>query len=392
MRFGYGARTRTEITLHLANISASCILGAVLILTVTTAGLPAGRAQSEPKYMYYSVSFAGRSDGIVLATKSNKPYLLATVNDGRTWSHRMLPFRPAWLHFVTAADGWAVAGSPSLCNLCHDYLYRTVNGGGIWRRIERLGNWRSPGQIQFVTPKLGWLHYRTCGRCSIKTMQTKDGGISWRPARWPFSHRFSWEFLSPEVGWALELLPLNDRVSGCSTQMYVTYDAGRSWSKRPTKPGCYSLPAFANPLDGWMVVDPEGTGNCSMGGCANALLKTTNAGRTWTTEHGLKQDEGRQFWPGAWGGFPEQPYFPNKSRGWIVFNAGAGSGTGGVSVTEDGGRTWHRYLLNIRDPSVAVLSGTEAWLAAINMGPYMSSRLMHTQDGALHWKTVNPRF
>lgn len=354
----------------------------------------------QPEFVYSSVQFPTHDAGFVLAAKHGNPYLLTTLNDGRSWAHETLPFRPGWMQLVNATDGWAVDVGPE-CSLCHEHLYRTANGGRTWRVLKDLGNWRTtPGQVQFVSAAEGWVHYRPCGRCRGVTMRTDDGGWTWTRAHWPFTTSFYWRFSSLNAGWAVEPVTKTParraggpkKILKCVNKLFRTDNGGRTWKIWPKQPACYELPVFANANDGWMVMDPQPAGNCAGGGCLDELMKTVDGGQTWQVQQTLKQDEGKRPWTGRWGGFPDLVAFPSTSHGWIDISAGAGPEDGGVAVTSDGGNHWRRYLHGYRDPSLAVIAPSEAWVASANVSGVLPSALLHTNNDGGHWATVDPQF
>lgn len=130
-----------------------------------------------------------------------------------------------------------------------------------------------------------------------------------------------------------------------------------------------------------------------MGGCSYTLLKTTDGGWTWrdepTTAHGKASP---LLNTGCCGGFAELTAFPSISHGWIDVSAWAGPEDGGVVVTSDSGKIWRRYLNHYRQPSLAVLSSNEAWVAAVNDAPVPPSALLHTTNDGGRWTNVSPAF
>lgn len=221
-----------------------------LLCSLLLANLPStgsvGRAASpgEPVYTYDVVQFPNRSDGFVAATKSKKPYLLTTTNDGRTWSHFRF-YSAGWFQFVNAKDGWVLPNGRTS-------LYRTTNGGRTWSRGRQLSVEGSL-TIQFLSATTGFAHYNPCQGCNGITIETRNGGATWKRAHWPFKKAYwLFHFSSVNDGFVAQQTPGSDALP-CRNELYYTTDGGRHWTVRDKAKICYTIPSFANRLDGWMV-------------------------------------------------------------------------------------------------------------------------------------------
>lgn len=367
--------------------------------------LPVTAKSSEPRYQYSTVRFPNRQDGFILATANSSEYLLSTTNDGRTWTRRLLAVDPEWFHFVNASDGWLVGSRPCHC-LLPNTLYRTRDGGRSWHKLMTFR--KSPPLVQFASSRRGWAQAGFNG----KVFETNNGGSTWHRAHWPFRRQFTWTFRNARAGWASVFAPRRARHAACMpTQLYATDNGGHTWTKRPTTPGCYTLPSFSNAMDGWMLVDPaefdvktgslfEGTSNCIHDvGCPSALLRTTDGGRTWTTEHPVTADERvPPFWPGGRAYGLAYPVFTDVTHGWMVVPNPNGGPTpppgesGGITTTADGGLTWHFHHLGLSMLELAATSDQEAWVTAHNYDRLQQrSFVLHTTDDGHHWKVVHLR-
>ena len=359
-----------------------------------------------PPYTYSTVLFTSRQDGFILAMKNpGIPYLFSTTDGGRTWIRRITLLYAGWFQFVNASDGWLI-GSPD-CGCDHPILglYRTRNAGRTWRKLVTLP--RGYPQIQFVSSRKGWMQFN-----GASILETSNDGATWRPSDWPFKTD-DWSFRNANVGWAEARVGHQPVNTGCTlSQLYVTFNSGRTWSKRPAAPGCYTLPSFANRRDGWMLVDPDQyqlfipPSNCFHDyGCPEALLQTADGGRTWTTEHPVTQDEPppgslghKGYWPGGATYGLQTPVFVDAHHGWMVTdNPGGGApplrgSSGGVATTVNGGATWHLHHLGFGQLQLAPTSGRDAWVTVLSADVQPNqSYVLHTTDGGRRWKIVHFR-
>jgi photosystem II stability/assembly factor-like uncharacterized protein len=90
-------------------------------------------------------------------------------NGGRTWKlgPQLLGTEAARTTWLNAREGWALQEGGK--------LVATVNGGVSWRLIATSQLFAKAENIQFVTPKNGWL----AGPGFLQT--TTDGGVTWKP-------------------------------------------------------------------------------------------------------------------------------------------------------------------------------------------------------------------
>lgn len=342
-------------------------------------------ASQESRYSYSTVQFPNASDGFVAAAKFGKPYLLTTRNDGRTWSHFHF-YSTNWFQFVNAEDGWMIPDN-ARCYVCRTSIYRTINGGRTWQRGKQLDS-SGLQMIQFLSATRGFAHYNPCEGCKGITIETRNGGKTWERAHWPFrTASWTFQFSSAEDGYVIQQTP-GLVTNQCRSKLYYTTNGGGHWTGRDTAQICYTMPSFANRSDGWMVVSPSPE-DCDDGSCTYELLKTTDGGWSWHVEPTMAHGKlSNRFNTGCCGGFASLTAFPNTSHGWVDVSAEAGPEDGGVVVTSDGGRTWRRFFNQYRQPSLAVLSSNEAWVASGTI----PSALLHTTNDEVRWEKINPTF
>ena len=365
-----------------------------------------------PNYQYSSIQFVNQHDGFLVASKA-QTVLLTTVDAGTSWSRHAVPYGDAYdVQFVNSRDGWLIAGPRSRVKGPAQYLFRTTDGGRTWKRLLYFTG-LSPDEVQFVNSRVGWLEYYG----DKAPIQTTDGGRTWHATHRGFPSQVYWQFLNAKVGWATTDAYATDG-NNCEPcgheQLYVTADGGHTWTKRPARPGYYDFPAFGTAKSGWMVVGrPYGpTQPQTRTGGQMALLHTTNAGRTWSVQHSYSQDGGSggdgwggmlhgPYWPGGWAGTLFRPQFMNARDGWMLFGGWSSPAGrplkrlwlyGGVTTTNDGGKTWHMHRLNITASSSVnfdPVSGTDAWLTVEQTaGDQPASFVLHTTDQGRHWRPV----
>src|SRR5579884_2790283 len=339
---------------------------------------------------YIGVSFPDKNHGFVVADKKQVSYLLSTSDGGRSWHRYRIGFPPfEAIQFLNYARGWALGGRPIHCRrTCYDYIYRTDNGGRTWKRELRLSR-NNVDAFQFVNLQTGWILDSTCPTCNERVLMTTNGGYSWHASRWGLQQVGAFRFLTSKIGWAVTY-GLRGR-QPVAASVFMTSDGGHKWVRRLTMPVFEMWPAFANRWDGWVLTSK--TGRCARAGCVLQFRETFNGGKTWPRRYNLRER------PAGFGGFPESMLFPDQRHGWLVLNAGAGPNGGGVATSINGGLSWHRVKAlvcyrNLISTSVAVVGGTEGWVAGgdLRRCPQSQAGLVETTNGGYRWTSIHPRF
>lgn len=262
--------------------------------------------------------------------------VLHTADGGRTWQRAtiQMPF-PRQLSFVDAQHGWLLAAVRSDGGAAEPAgVFRTADGGKTWANVSTalFSDTTPPGQlpyggqksgIRFLDGSTGWV----TGSVPLANLAwlyvTHDGGSTWQQQALPMppglpSARLS--VLSPTFFSATDgILPVlfadNTTGSMIATVIYTTRDGGRSWQS--TVPVLAALPllSFADMQHGWatdgtalystfdggahwlklspqagfknvtrldFVSDTVGWAISSATPTTSTLLKTVDAGRTWT--------------------------------------------------------------------------------------------------------------
>jgi photosystem II stability/assembly factor-like uncharacterized protein len=163
-----------------------------------------------------------------------------------------------------------------------------------------------------------------------------------------------------------------------SDEILTSADGGPHWS-RVADPRWMSRPcqiadlASAGRRRWWLLC----LGDAAAGSSTKALLRTTDAGRTWTIASQVASLTA-PWHPGSVGnGEPNAMAAGSRSRLWLCFQ-------NSMAESDDAGRTWTSVPgINPQgNPAAfAVLSPTRAWLLAAGQG------LWRTTDGR-HWRAL----
>lgn len=249
--------------------------------------------------------------------------VFATADGGRTWTAGApvpagfggvsdppdvnMPGSGNRLDFLDDRIGWlrtfSVPGQHTL------KLYGTTDGGRTWRLIvtaadsdgstlARLGRDCYEDDLRFVSANLGWMSYNCVSAQPAgqpgsgspapgpEVAVTKDGGRSWQQVllpRFTTGHNSCVTTAPIFYNSSQEILAAycfkSSQASGgvhpgdWRAGIYVTSDAGLSWSLRPMPPGG-GIPAFSDAQNGWSAVWPGEKGAWDM-------FRTSDSGLTW---------------------------------------------------------------------------------------------------------------
>lgn len=214
---------------------------------------------------------------------------------------------------------------------------------------------RTYGDVAF-DGKAGWVDGTDCGTgtCNAFVLRTTDGGQSWSQVTLPSMTPGPISWVDSSEAWLSGTAPYactNAGTSLCRPVLLQTTDGGQTWIQvyQGAPSGVLSQVSFVSATEGYAV----GTGAAcdpTVSNC-NALLRTTDAGHTWTTVAGAP--------------YPDALDFLDSSRGWVIGQmCGKTCGEVGIYATTDGGQTWSLQLatamtqapfasdLSMLDPSV----------------------------------------
>jgi hypothetical protein len=175
--------------------------------------------------------------------------------------------------------------------------------------------------------------------CNLEVVATSDGerweSVAMLPA---FSDQL--DFIDQRTGWAATYTAKNEPGQPDDTATVVaTHDGGRTWTPQLSIDG--PSPSmqidFTDQHSGWALV---ATNDCVGTACTSySLYQTIDGGGSWVK---LQDGSPTSWWsPRNRVSLLGGPHFASASMGWIPILYD-GSGTDGVLLTTDGGRTWAR--------------------------------------------------
>jgi len=213
--------------------------------------------------------------------------LYRTSDGGMTWKSNPLPFGGAYLQFLDANTGRALADRGAAAGSEAVELFQTSDGGANWSSVFH----DDPGQpgasdslpmagikngMTFSTARTGWVTGSIPSDGEVYLYITQDGGVSWSQQSLSLPAGYAaYQYLpqAPVFFGKDGILPLTIYQSG-STAMtfYTSQDGGLTWTGNPAdarrviQPG---LPAIADALHIW----------CWDGGAS--LYTSRNGGQSW---------------------------------------------------------------------------------------------------------------
>ena len=288
------------------------------------------------------------------------------------------------VQFVDDQKGWVVGDSEILA---------TTDGGVTWTAQDP-GTSESLTAVHFVDAANGWA---VGGHGTI--IHTSDGGATWAPqASGTSDDLSSVTFLDARDGWVTGSYPGVDDYSGGF--ILHTSDGGRDWTTQfdspysPTQgPGVdFGAVAFADPEDGWAVGETQGP---DKGFNASVIMHTTDGGTTWTQQ--------LDYYSNA-GGNTDDDTLSSVACTSAGNAVAVGYDEDGAQIwhTANGGRTWARVgqklwplgsSVDLTD--VVFADATNGWAISDGRGevdPFtnlpvrcLGSAVIHTTDGGATW-------
>jgi photosystem II stability/assembly factor-like uncharacterized protein len=162
------------------------------------------------------------------------------------------------IQFIDDEHGWMVDSEGQ--------ILASTDGGATWE-VQLSG----PSNITAVAMLPDGQHGWGVGQSGL--IHTSDGGVQW--VTWGNQALSSIQFLTPEVGWAVEAT--DQPASGLMT----TEDGGRTWTPAP-QPLAVNSVCFADGTRGWAAGPSEG---------GISLFTTEDGGSTWN-ETGIGLESG----------------------------------------------------------------------------------------------------
>lgn len=346
-----------------------------------------------------------------------------SADGGRIWRERLrfngeydgMSFSPDGNRAVVWGEDtsapWPCPGSNS-CTTPQarpGFVYRTDDGGDHWdRRLTPTG--QQMYAMDFLDVDHGWLlaYPERGGPGRLTVYRTQDGGGLWRPVgevsfgRGDYGTVFGTanrtvRFANPDDGW---LVP-NGYAGFDQPLLWTTHDGGGTWAgqRLPPPDGATATQASA----GQPAIFVDGSGVLpvmvrSAGRKANDpepsskvwLYMTTDRGRTWSGPRALfppgshHAEEELVGTIGVW-------QFLDARHWWVPNRTVSGGGPWApppkLLVTADGGRTWRTYDPNPLIIDLAFVSASEGW-AEDASGVAHVNGLIHSSDSGAHWSRV----
>lgn len=292
---------------------------------------------------------------------------------------------PAWHTLVTKAypkkrdDLVFVDARTAFYGTGKGNLYRTTDAGRNWRLV-----WSHPGtfirSLAFLDSKHGFLGNLGAGLASVTDptalYETKDGGVSWHPARVP---------AIPGIC-SIDVLKSRSIHEGDVTQRFYIHAAGRAdgpakllrsedsgetWTliDLSDRAGMILDVKFLDPNIGFVIAATSGDIAQS-----NALiLKTSDGGRTWRQVY-----RSRRLNEITW-----KASFANNQTGYVTLqNSDPANVLQRIAKTTDGGDHWVEIPLvtdaAAQEFGVGFVSPEKGWVGTANGG-------FETTDGGNHW-------
>ena len=181
----------------------------------------------------------------------NSGTLYRTSDGGRTWENQVVPFSRGDLNFVDAENGWTMADLGVGAGSNAVAVFQTTDGGASWEKTYTndpnessasdtlpLGGIKS--DLVPLDANQAWVTGMVYAPGEVYLYRTVDRGRSWQQVTLPLppgTENFDlgidqdqMKFVSPTDAY------LALRMSGEATQtaVYVTHDAGNTWSLTPT--------------------------------------------------------------------------------------------------------------------------------------------------------------
>ena len=412
-------RWRLQTLRLAATLAAAAALLAVLLLPRFAPAVgPAPRTTSPGSTFDATAAASALVDGAGLIRSGGiwaveGSYLLTSTDNGATWRAGTFPiaggpvtvatvfvFDPEHAWAVSSYGNAAPAGQPLV-------VVRTGDGGRTWQSTPVSGNFRcDTATISFVDALRGFVmcsYGSTSGpngpnqrvrteatKGSGTVLRTDDGGATWSVAG--SATGLGSQFTASDAN-TLWSAPDYDSSTLTGPALYVSHDAGRTWSTVEL-PGLASVPYIPAEAEVGMAAGPvfwdafngvvavgvfqNGSGNVNGTGANQSIwfYRTSDAGKSWVlvkqpTMNVLMMDfypsvlTGREWaaiwldgfeglttssdFGASWSRIPWSGMPPNSPPLWLNFTdkdhafatVFAGPGTRALMLSTDGGRTWH---------------------------------------------------
>lgn len=278
-------------------------------------------------------------------------------------------------------------------------IERTADGGRSWQVVERVD--AALNAVTTAGAGVAWVSEARCAAASPdacsseRLLQTSDAGLTWRQII-PATPVSSLAPISATTAWA---------VAGASragfpigTTLVYSTDSGRVWQSKPNP--CADVlglalwsVGFDGPRTGWVVCTSQPATDLQ----PKALLRTANAGSTWTLQAatGFLTGQGRDVGTVSTVGYLPGTQLLADGYGWQW------SDRFGLAATTDAGHVWTRIAAKIVVGDINAV--TSATLVSDRQGFLLidhpenrsnctpsgcGAQLLATHDGGTTWKLI----
>lgn len=187
--------------------------------------------------------------------------------------------------------------------------------------------------IHMVDAQIGWA---VAHGFRNELLRTADGGTSWRdvtPAGSSGQRAHVWRItvLSSLIAWVMPSNP----VGSTSTEVFRTFDGGRTWRSASISAPLVESISIINPLEGWLIAFlAAATGRQSV-----EIYRSTDGGQSRIKVAASEESSGLPLYGGK-----NSITFRSPTTGWIpVYDLHPNSQH--LYVTRDGGCTWRQQSL-----------------------------------------------
>jgi len=150
---------------------------------------------------------------------------------------------------------------------------------------------------------------------------------------------------------------------------------------------------LADPAHGWLLL----LGSPAAGSAPQAILRTSNSGRSWTrVEFAYLNGHRSHLSLSSCNGAVANLSFINSTVGWATGQCGAFPEGKLISQTTDGGRAWHAvavptpgFKLSYFDPGQVTLVGRGLLLLPVSLTRPAAFILYRSIDGGMSWKPTS---
>jgi photosystem II stability/assembly factor-like uncharacterized protein len=257
--------------------------------------------------------------------------LYRTSDGGLTWSFNSVPFGGGHLVFLDASNGWIMADLGAGAGSNAIAIFQTTDGGATWTQTF-INDPNASGAsdsiplsgikttFQPLNMQTAWVGGVVYSDGTVYLYRTDDSGHNWTQVTLPLPIGAATsqpsiadiQFPTPTDGFVSMTVPGDTT----NTALYVTHDAGTTWTLTPTLISNGSSLDFVSAFDGFIFNGKQ-------------FYVTHDAGQTWLI---VAPDV-------VFDSTFMSMDFVNASTGWIVTSDPATSAIG-LYETTDSGETW----------------------------------------------------